>query len=149
MEQIVRVRQVYDNGTAQVICIRESACSGDCHKCSGCGAAKEAILLTAENAIGAGAGDLVTIRSETAPVLKAAAVLYMMPLVLFFAGYALAASLDLSGGLLGGIAFVLSIVLIVCYDRRMAKKENTIYTITGYAGESLLRSRKKGDNDLG
>ena len=92
MEQIVRIREVYPNGTVQVICIRESACSGDCHKCSGCGAAKEAILLTADNPIGAGTGDLVTLRSETAPVLKAAAVLYMMPLVLFFAGYALAAA---------------------------------------------------------
>ena len=62
MDQIVRVKQIYEDGTAQVICIRESACSGDCHKCSGCGAAKEAILLTAENPIGASVGDLVNIR---------------------------------------------------------------------------------------
>lgn len=149
MEQIVRVREVYDDGTAQVVCIRESACSGDCHKCSGCGAAKETILLMAENPLGADIGDLVRLRSETAPVLKAAAVLYMMPLVLFFTGYALAAALELSGALLGCAAFLLSIVLIVCYDRRMAKKDKTIYTITGFAGESLLRSGKKGDNDLG
>jgi len=149
VEQIVRIREVYPNGTAQVICIRESACSGDCHKCSGCGAAKEAILLTADNPIGAGNGDLVTLRSETAPVLKAAAVLYMMPLVLFFAGYALAAALHISGALCGSLAFVLSIVLIVLYDRRMAKKDKTIYTITGYAGDALLKSRKKGDNDRG
>ena len=144
MDQIVRVKKIYEDGTAQVICIRESACSGDCHKCSGCGAAKEAILLTVENPIGAGVGDLVNIRSETGPVLKAAAVLYMLPLVLFFAGYALAAALDQSGALFGALAFVLSIVLIVVYDRRMAKKENTIYTITGYAAETLLRAEKRG-----
>ena len=144
MDQIVRVKQIYEDGTAQVICIRESACSGDCHKCSGCGAAKEAILLTVENPIGAGVGDLVNIRSETGPVLKAAAVLYMLPLVLFFAGYALAAALDQSGALFGALAFVLSIVLIVGYDRRMAKKENTIYTITGYAAQTLLHAEKRG-----
>ena len=144
MDQIVRVKQIYEDGTAQVICIRESACSGDCHKCSGCGAAKEAILLTAENPIGAGVGDLVNIRSETGPVLKAAAVLYMLPLVLFFAGYALAAALDQSGALFGALAFVLSIVLIVVYDRRMAGKENTIYTITGYAAQTLLQAEKRG-----
>ena len=144
MDQIVRVKQIYEDGTAQVICIRESACSGDCHKCSGCGAAKEAILLTAENPIGAGVGDLVNIRSETGPVLKAAAVLYMLPLVLFFAGYALAVALDQSGALFGALAFVLSIVLIVVYDRRMAGKENTIYTITGYAADGLLTSKKRG-----
>ena len=144
MEQLVRVRTVYDNGTAQVACIRESACSGDCHKCSGCGAAKETILLTVENPIGAVAGELVTIRSETGPVLKAAMVLYMMPLVLFFAGYALGAALHVSGALTGGLAFALSIVIIVLYDRRVAKKDTTIYTITGYAAESLLRSEKRG-----
>ena len=144
MDQIVRVKQIYEDGTAQVICIRESACSGDCHKCSGCGAAKEAILLTVENPIGAGVGDLVNIRSETGPVLKAAAVLYMLPLVLFFAGYALAAALDQSGALFGALAFVLSIVLIVVYDRRMAGKENTIYTITGYAAATLPRVEKRG-----
>ena len=144
MDQLVRIREVYDNGTAQVICIRESACSGDCHKCSGCGAAKEAILLTAENPIGAGVGDLVTLRSETAPVLKAAVVLYMMPLVLFFAGYALAAAFNLSGGLFGALAFLVSIVLIVVYDRRMAKKDNTIYTITGFAADSRPKSKKRG-----
>lgn len=144
MEQLVRVQEVYDNGTARVVCIRESACSGDCHKCSGCGAAKEAIMLTAENPVGAGVGDLVTIRSETGPVLKAAVVLYMMPLVLFFAGYALGAALNVSGAVTGGLAFVLSILLIVLYDRRMAEKDNTIYTITGYAADSLLNPKKRG-----
>ena len=142
MDQLVRVRETYSDGTAQVVCIRESACSGDCHKCSGCGAAKEVILLTADNPIGAGTGDLVNLRSETGPVLKAAAVLYMLPLVLFFAGYALAVVLDLSGALVGCLAFALSVALIIGYDRRMAKN-NTIYTITGFAADPLL-SEKRG-----
>ena len=149
MEQLVRVKETYSDGTALVVHIRESACSGDCHKCSGCGAAKEAILFNADNPIGAKRGDLVNVRSESGPVLKAAAVLYMLPLVLFFAGYAVGAALNLSGGLCGCLAFALSIALIVAYDRRMAKKDNTIYTITDFAGDSLLKSMKKGDNDLG
>ena len=149
MEQLVRVKQTYPDGTALVVHLRESACSGDCDKCSGCGAAKEAILFKADNPIGAKTGDLVNIRSETGPVLKAAAVLYMLPLVLFFAGYALGAALGSSGALWGGLAFVLSIILIVVYDRHMAKNDNTIYTITDFAGDSLLKSMKKGDNDLG
>ena len=149
MEQIVRVHRLHPDGRADIILVRESACSGDCHKCSGCGAAKESILFKAQNPIGAGRGDLVNVRSETGPVLKAAVVLYMLPLVLFFAGYALGAALKLPGALFGGLAFVLSIVLIVMYDRHLAKKDNTIYTITDYAGDSLLKSMKKGDNDLG
>ena len=149
MEQLVRVKQTYPDGTALVVHLRESACSGDCHKCSGCGAAKEAILFKADNPIGAKTGDLVNIRSETGPVLKAAAVLYMLPLVLFFAGYAFGAALGSSGALWGGLAFALSIIMIVVYDRHMAKNDNTIYTITDFAGDSLLKSMKKGDNALG
>jgi len=148
MEQIVRVREVYDDGTAQVIHVRESACSGDCHKCSGCGAAKETLLLTALNPIRAGKGDLVVVESESGPVLKAAAVLYVMPLVLFFLGYALGAAMGL-GGLLGAAGFLAGIALVVVYDRYFAKKVKTVYTITGYAGEALLKSGKKGDNQLG
>ena len=49
MEQLVRVREVYEDGTAQVLCIRESACSGDCHKCAGCGAVQE--TMAPENAV--------------------------------------------------------------------------------------------------
>jgi len=149
LEQLVRVKKVNNDGTADVICIRESACSGDCHKCSGCGAAKEAIVFEAENPIGAKTGDLVNVHSETGPVLKAAAVLYMLPLVLFFGGYALGEALGISGALCGCLAFVLSVALIVVYDRHMAKKDNTIYTITDFAGDALLKSMKKGDNDLG
>ena len=149
MEQLVRVRSVNPDGTAQVLVIRESACSGDCHKCSGCGAAKEAIVFTAENPIGAGPGDLVNLQSETGPVLKAAAVLYMLPLVLFFIGYALGALLNISGGITGAAAFVLSIVLIIRYDRHLQKQNNTVYTITAYAGDTLLKNKNKGDHHHG
>ena len=75
MEQLVKVRKVNPDGTAQVLCVRESACSGDCHKCSGCGAATETLLLTAKNPIGAKEGDLVVIESASGPVLAAAAML--------------------------------------------------------------------------
>ena len=133
MQQLVRVRQTHEDGTATVIHVRESACSGDCHKCSGCGAAKEAILLEAKNTIGAKPGDLVTIETETGPVLKAAAVMYLLPMVLFFAGYALGAALWQQGGLVGGLAFLASIGLAVVYDRKVVKKQNTGYTIIRFA----------------
>lgn len=133
MEQLVRVREVYPDGTALVMHIRESACSGDCHKCSGCGAAKEAILLKAKNPIDAGVGSIVRVSSETGPVLKAAAVLYMVPLVLFFLGYWLGSLISM-GALCGCLGFALSVAAIVAYDRHMSKKGNTEYTITGFAG---------------
>lgn len=134
MEQLVRVKEVYPDGTAMVVHTRLSACSGDCHKCSGCGAAKEVMLLKADNPIGAKAGELVKLRSETAPVLKAAAVLYVLPLVLFFLGYGLGMMNGWSGWG-GGLGFCLGIALVVRYDRRISKREKTGYTITGLAGE--------------
>lgn len=147
MEQIVRVKSIGPDGMARVIHVRESACSGDCHKCSGCGAAKEAIILTADNPIGAAVGDFVKISSDSAPVLRGAAVLYMMPLVLFFLGYALGAAAWGRGGLAGCLAFVLGIGLVIAYDRLVAAKNQTVYTITGFAGKTL-ESKKKGNHDL-
>lgn len=146
MEQTVRVRTLHDDGTATVIHTRESACSGDCHKCSGCGAAKESILFEAQNTIGARPGELVTVRSETAPVMKAVAIFYVLPLVLFFALYCLGQMLLSAGALPGCAGFVLGIVLAVIYDRRVARKEKTVYTIVGYADASFLETRNKGDN---
>ena len=133
MEQQVRVQKLNPDGTAQVVHIRQSACSGDCHKCSGCGAAQETLVLTARNPIGAQPGDTVVIQSATGPVLAAAAVLYMLPLALFFLGYLVGENLWQQGPLLGGIGFVLGVALAVAYDRLVAKKRQTVYTIIGYS----------------
>jgi len=130
MEQKVKIREIFPDGTALVVYIRESACSGDCHKCSGCGAARETITLTAANPIGAGVGEVVIVRSESAPVLRSAAVLYVLPLVLFLLGYLIARS-----GWGGCVGFLAGIGAVVAYDRLVVSKEKTVYTITGYARE--------------
>ena len=136
MQQLVRVQKCNADGTAQVIHIRQSACSGDCHKCSGCGAAQETLILTAQNPIGAVPGDIVVIRSDSGPVLAAAAVLYILPLVLFFLGYALGATLWQRGGITGCFAFLLGVTIAAVYDRYMAKHKNTVYTITGFRNKA-------------
>lgn len=133
MEQLVKVKSVFPDGTAQVIRIRESACSGDCHKCSGCGAAKETIAFTAENPVNAQPGDPVYVKTRSAPVLMGAAVVYLLPLLLFFLGYLLLDAMWGLGALGGGIAFVLGIMIVVLYDRLVARKQITVYTIVGYA----------------
>lgn len=140
MEQLVRVRETFDDGTALVIHIRESACSGDCHKCSGCGAAKETVLLMAKNPIGARRGDLVKLESATGPVLKAAAVMYMIPMLLFFAGYFVGDALWQRGALIGCLSFVAAIGLAVLYDRKIGKTDKCEYTITGFVEKSYLNS---------
>ena len=143
MEQLVRVRQTNDDGTAAVIHIREGACSGDCHKCSGCGAAKEAVIFTADNPIGAAPGDLVKVESSTAPVLKAAVVLYVLPLVLFFLGYYLGTLPGSFGALGGGIGFVLGVVIVIAYDRLVVNKADLHYTITAFADTTTVRKEEE------
>ena len=143
MTQTVRVFRCNDDGTAEVFCVRESACSGDCHKCSGCGAVKQTMRFTARNPIGARAGEEVIVESKTGPVMAAAFVLYVLPLVLFFLGYALG-SLYGQPALTACGAFVLGILGAIAYDRLVAKKQNTVYTITGYP-HKLGEAYEEGD----
>ena len=132
MEQLVRVLKTNEDGTAQVIHVRESACSGDCHKCSGCGAVQQSLILTAYNPIHAKTGELVTVQAQSGPVLIAAAVLYMLPVVLFFLGYLAGQLLWQQGGVAACLAFGLGIAAAVVYDRKVVKQKETIYTIIGY-----------------
>ena len=76
---------------------------------------------------------MVIVSSASAPVLKAAAVLYILPLLLFLAGYIGGMCLGGLGGWLGALGFGLGIGCVVAYDRHAAKKIETVYTITGFA----------------
>ena len=133
MEQIVRVRRVMPDGRAEIFIVRQSACSGDCHKCSGCGAAKETVIAVAENPIGARAGDFVTLVTDSRQILGMAMLVYVLPLVLFFAGFALGAWMGFYEALMGCAGFVLGVGIIVWADRRLQKKNSTAYTIKSYA----------------
>ena len=136
MEQIVRVHRILEDGKVEIIHVRESACSGDCHECAGgCTAAKETMLIQAENPIGAGVGDFVRMRSDTKNVMAAVAVMYVLPLVLFFAGYALGAWLGISGALVGCAGFALGLLAAVAEDRRQQRNQTTVYTLVGYAAD--------------
>ena len=143
MEQMVKVRKTHKDGTATVIHVRESACSGDCHKCSGCGAAKEAVVFTADNPIGAKRGDMVKVESSTAPVLKAAVVLYVLPLVLFFLGYWLGTLPGTFGTIGGVLGFMLGVVIVIVYDRLVVNKSNIRYTITAFADMTNVRKEEE------
>ena len=158
MEQLVRVKETYDDGTALVFRIRESACvhvhpygaisvgqKGEqladldamvpeviAFSDDGKGVQSESLMREAMEQCRR-LGELVKVESETAPVLKAAAVLYVVPLVLFFSGYYLGFRLGGFGALVGGLGFVLGIALVLVYDRKVARKANIDYTITAFA----------------
>lgn len=88
MKQKVMVLSTSGN-MARVSYHRPTACHGDCSKCAGgCGsmAAKEEIIVSAENLVGAKTGDFVYIEGETKKVAWAIVLVYVIPVVLFWPG---------------------------------------------------------------
>lgn len=129
MEQIVTVRALYPDGTAEVACRRASACGGDCGHCGGCNNA-QTVLVRAYNPIGAKPGDRVVVESASCQVLGAAAALYLLPVLFLLGGYALA------GGPGGAIGFALGLAPAVWMDRRRRKGGRLLYTVSSFAGGS-------------
>ena len=135
MQQQVQVARVFPDGDCEVFVRRESACSGDCHKCSGCGAQAQQVFVRARNAIGAKPGDRVIVSSENAQVLPAMLVVYILPLALLLAGYFAGLALSVRPGIPALIGFVLGVAAFVAYDRLVAKRRGVRYVVTAFAGE--------------
>ncbi len=123
MEQQAQVIRIMSATTAKVAVKRKSACSGDCHTCHGCPHPDEIVMVEADNLVGAQKGDDVIVRSETGRVLKLAAMLYLMPMVLFFLGYFLMPGGEGARLICGGLAFAAGI-LFCMYVSRWMKKNN-------------------------
>lgn len=91
MRQTAQVIRVLPKGYAQVKVRRASACASahNCGSCDHCSMMENApeILVDAENICGAQVGDTVVVESSTGKVLGAAALLYLLPVFLFFLGY--------------------------------------------------------------
>ncbi|MCL2031216.1 MAG: SoxR reducing system RseC family protein, partial [Oscillospiraceae bacterium] len=77
---------------ATVRVTRENAC-GDCGKCKGCPNPREMVYVTAKNPIGAEPGDQVVVTAGTRQILSLAALVYLLPVVLFLAGWLISGSL--------------------------------------------------------
>lgn len=133
MQQRVQVAKVFPDGYAEVFVQRESACSGECHKCSGCGAAKQQVSVRACNAIGARPGDKVIVTSDDRQILPAMLVVYILPLILLLAGYFAGLGLGITSGLLAAAGFGIGIVIMILYNRYVQRKRPVTFVITGYA----------------
>ncbi|MDD6239872.1 MAG: SoxR reducing system RseC family protein [Oscillospiraceae bacterium] len=135
MKQKVMVLSTSGN-MARVSYRRPTACHGDCSKCAGgCGsmAAKEEIIVSAENLIGAKIGDSVYIEGETKKVAWAIVLVYVIPVVLFLTGYFLGQQWG-CGNLIGVLGFFLGLALAVLESRRQKKRGQEIrYQIVSYA----------------
>ena len=127
MEQIAIVKSIQNNGMAQVVVRRTTACAHDCDKCAGCEQLNTRMenTVTAFNDIHAAPGDLVRIQSENTTFFKTAAIVYILPLVLALVFYGVASAINLGSegmhALAAFVGFVVCIPIIVAWDRNMKK----------------------------
>lgn len=126
------VTKLLEGNLAEVAVERGTACGGHCDSCETCVYANR-LLVSAENLVFASPGDRVVLTSETKSIMGAALLIYMLPVALFFAGYAVAAACALTEGprVLASLAGLgLGAALAVVFGRRRRK---ITFRITGYS----------------
>lgn len=132
MIQKAVVKKILDAHHAEIEVQRQSACGHDCAKCGGCGAPTERIQAVADNPVQAGVGDIVTVEGSSKQILGMAAVVYTIPLILFFAFYGICAALHMAEGaavLVGVLGFALGIWFAIRRNHQMKKSGEIVFTI--------------------
>ena len=136
IQQKAKVTKLLPNGRAEVAVKRQSACGHDCSKCGGgCSElmVSSTVAVVAANPLKAMPGDMVTVESSTGGILGAAVVVYLVPFLLFFAGYFLTAMAGMGEGVsasVGVLGFVVGMVQAVLLDRRVRKSRSISFMIT-------------------
>lgn len=136
MTQYAIIKKLTGPEKAEVEVLRGTACGDDCGSCEVCHYASK-IRVEARNAIGASVGDRVEIETATSRVLGAAVLVYVVPFVLFFIGYAIAALLldvaELQAMLMSFAFFAVGFVVVAIVGKRH-KKNPITYEITNIIG---------------
>ncbi len=138
MIQRAKVMQIMDDNMAQVSVLRQSACGENCATCKvGCTPAMH-ICAVARNDAHACAGDVVTVESGSSVILGFAALVYLLPFVLFFVFYGfsgLFVSSEHVRILLGGAGFLLSVLIAFAVSKKRSGNEKTLLIITRVLSE--------------
>lgn len=131
MQQKAKVQRLLPDGRAELTVVRKSACSGDCGSCGGCGAVEQSLCITADNPIRAGVGDVVYVESATGLILKAAALVYLLPLMLFLAGYFLTSHWGSWAYATAVFGLLVGLIPAVLFDR-MLRRRPVKYTVVSF-----------------
>ena len=130
MTQIATVEKILSEDYAEISVPRKSACGHDCEECAGCGVTGTAVHARARNPIAAQPGQKVVVESSTEKLMGIILLVYMVPVVLFFAGFS--ALLGAGSGVraaVGALSFLLGILPAVLYDRRLRAQGGLIFRI--------------------
>jgi sigma-E factor negative regulatory protein RseC len=135
MTQVATVEKLMNTDMAEIAVSRQSACAHDCAECAGCGigcGAEAAVIhAQARNLIGAQPGDQVVVESSTRKMLGIAGIVYLVPMILFLAGYGIGAY-SMPGNfryLLAVAGFIVGILFALRYDRKIRRKGGISFTI--------------------
>ena len=140
MEQIARVNKVLEGGVAEIAVKRKSACGHDCSQCGGgCSEmlVQSEVTAIASNPLHAKAGDTVQVESESRHTSSIAAVVYLVPLLLFFVLYFAGQSLfgtEAASIALGGVGFCAGIGTAIWVNGLVKRRRLTSFRITGILG---------------
>lgn len=138
MEQQGYIVDIVDNKTAKLKMQRHSACAS-CGKCATTSEKKD-IIVEVDNTIGAQVGDRVKVNMETVNVLKAAAIVYMLPLLFLLVGtittYFILGSISYNGnvelfsGMIGLILMLLAFLILKKNDSKFRESREYIPIVT-------------------
>ena len=131
MTQDAVVTKLLPDNMAEVAVARTTACGGNCGSCESCIFQSE-IKTVARNLIDARPGQKVVIASKSSTVFGAAALVYLMPIVLFMLGYALAFLAGAAEEICIAVSFaalLLSGVILVLSQKHKKKQQAFTFDI--------------------
>lgn len=132
MTQDAVVTRVFPNGLAEVVVTRGTACGSNCGNCESCAFQNE-LKAIAKNSVHATQGEKVVIESVSSRIFSAAFLLYIVPFIALFIGYAVAATNSLSEGLCILVSFgffLVAVAIVVIYQRINKRKKPITFEIT-------------------
>jgi len=134
LTQNARVVKILEKGMAEVTVERTSAC-GNCSSCGASCAFKRSLVITAKNRISARVGDSVIISTKSSKIFLAAFIVYIVPFILFFAGYGLTSASNLSEKasiLISAAAFFAGIAIAYFYNRFIKNRRGVEFDIVAF-----------------
>ncbi|MBQ9534377.1 MAG: SoxR reducing system RseC family protein [Clostridia bacterium] len=129
MQQEAKAVRILENGTAEILVRRKTACASDCDGCHGCAHPDETITVMAYNEVGAAAGDTVIVESSTSQVLGMAVLLYIMPVLLMLLGYLLPFGSEGAKIISSMTGLLLGLAVCIWVSHRMKKNSRMSFRI--------------------
>lgn len=137
MTQDAVVTKLLPNNMAEVAVARTTACGGNCPSCESCIFQSE-IKTLARNRIQARPGQKVIIATKSKEIFSAAALVYLMPIVLMLLSYAAASALGATEGirvLVSFLAVLVSAGILILSQRTQKNKDKISFEIVRFAEE--------------